>query len=113
MPMPSALEIARGASLKPIGDIAEAIGLPPWMVRPFGEHVAKIDLKAIEALADRPQAKYVVVTAVTPTPLGEGKTSTTGGLPQAMRPIAQKATIALQQASMGPTLRVKGGAACR
>ncbi len=111
MPMPSALEIARGASLKPIGDIAEAIGLPPWMVRPFGEHVAKIDLKAIEALADRPQAKYVVVTAVTPTPLGEGKTTTTVGLGQAMRHIGEKATIALRQASMGPTFGIKGGAA--
>src|SRR5258708_10709719 len=111
MPMPSALEIARGASLKPIGDIAEAIGLPPWMVRPFGEHVAKIDLKAIEALADRPQAKYVVVTAVTPTPLGEGKTTTTVGLGQAMRHIGKRATIALRQASMGPTFGIKGGAA--
>jgi formate--tetrahydrofolate ligase len=111
MPMPSALEIARAATLKPIADIAEDIGLPPWMVQPYGEHVAKIDLKAIEALADQPRAKYVVVTAVTPTPLGEGKTTTTVGLGQAMQHIGRRATIAIRQASMGPTFGIKGGAA--
>jgi formate--tetrahydrofolate ligase len=111
MPMPTALEIARAATLKPIADIAEDIGIPPWLVQPYGEHVAKIDLKAIEALADRPKAKYVVVTAVTPTPLGEGKTTTTVGLGQAMRLIGKRATIALRQASMGPTFGIKGGAA--
>ncbi len=111
MPMPTALEIARAATLKPIADVAEDIGLPPWLVQPYGEHVAKIDLKAIEELADRPKAKYVVVTAVTPTPLGEGKTTTTVGLGQAMRHIGRRATIALRQASMGPTFGIKGGAA--
>ena len=111
MPMPTALEIARAATLKPIADIAEDIGIPPWLVQPYGEHVAKIDLKAIEALAERPRARYVVVTAVTPTPLGEGKTTTTVGLGQAMRHIGKHATIALRQASMGPTFGIKGGAA--
>src|SRR5215471_10148328 len=111
MPMPTALEIARGATLKPIADVAEDIGLPPWLVQPYGENVAKIDLKAIDELADRPKAKYVVVTAVTPTPLGEGKTTTTVGLGQAMRHIGKRATIALRQASMGPTFGIKGGAA--
>ena len=111
MPMPTALEIARAATLKPIADIAEDIGIPPWLVQPYGEHVAKIDLNAIEELADRPQARYVVVTAVTPTPLGEGKTTTTVGLGQAMRHIGKRATIALRQASMGPTFGIKGGAA--
>ena len=111
MPMPTALEIARAATMKPIADIAEDIGLPPWLVQPYGEHVAKIDLTAIEELADRPRAKYVVVTAVTPTPLGEGKTTTTVGLGQAMRHIGKRATIALRQASMGPTFGIKGGAA--
>ncbi len=85
MTMPTALEIARQATLKPIADIAAEIGIPPWLIQPYGEHVAKIDLAAIEALADRPKAKYVVVTAVTPTPLGEGKTTTTVGLGQAMQ----------------------------
>jgi formate--tetrahydrofolate ligase len=111
MSMPTALEIARAAKLKPIADIAEDIGIPPWLVQPYGEHVAKIDLKAVAELASRPRAKYVVVTAVTPTPLGEGKTTTTVGLGQAMRHIGKRATIALRQASMGPTFGIKGGAA--
>ena len=109
--MQSALEISRQASLKPIADIAEKIGIPPWLVRPYGEHVAKIDLAAIDALADRPRARYVVVTAVTPTPLGEGKTTTTVGLGQAMSHIGKRATISIRQASMGPTFGIKGGAA--
>jgi formate--tetrahydrofolate ligase len=111
MAMPSALEISRQATLKPIADIAAEIGIPPWLVEPYGEHVAKIDLAAIEALADRPRAKYVVVTAVTPTPLGEGKTTATVGLGQAMHVIGKRATISIRQASMGPTFGIKGGAA--
>ena len=111
MTMPTALEIARQAALKPIADIAAEIGIPPWLIQPYGEHVAKIDLAAIEALAGRPKAKYVVVTAVTPTPLGEGKTTTTVGLGQAMQVIGKRATIAIRQASMGPTFGIKGGAA--
>jgi len=111
MTLPSALEISRQATLKPVTEIAAEAGLPPWLIEPYGEHVAKIDLAAIEELADRPRARYVLVTAVTPTPLGEGKTTTTIGLGQGMRVIGKKATIALRQASMGPTFGVKGGAA--
>jgi formate--tetrahydrofolate ligase len=111
MPMPSALEIARQAILKPIAEIAEDIGIPPWLTEPHGEHVAKIDLRAIEELAGQPRARYVVVTAITPTPLGEGKTTTTIGLGQAMRHIGKRATISIRQASMGPTFGIKGGAA--
>ena len=111
MAMPTALEIARQATLKPITEIAEGIGIPPWLIEQHGEHVAKIDLKAIEELQDRPKAKYVVVTAITPTPLGEGKTTTTIGLGMAFRHIGKKATIAIRQASMGPTFGIKGGAA--
>ena len=111
MAMPTALEIARKASLKPIAQIAEDVGIPPWLIELHGEYVAKIDLRAIEALADRPKAKYVVVTAITPTPLGEGKTTTTIGLGQAFRHIGKRATIAIRQASMGPTFGIKGGAA--
>ena len=111
MPVPSALEISRQASLKPITEIADDIGIPPWLIEPHGQHVAKIDLKAIEELKDRPKAKYVVVTAITPTPLGEGKTTTTIGLGQAFSHIGRKATIAIRQASMGPTFGIKGGAA--
>src|SRR5215468_10265750 len=111
MAMPTALEIARTASLKPIAQIAEDVGIPPWLIELHGEHVAKIDLRAIAELADRPKAKYVVVTAITPTPLGEGKTTTTIGLGQAFRHIGKRATIAIRQASMGPTFGIKGGAA--
>jgi formate--tetrahydrofolate ligase len=111
MAMPTALEIARQATLKPITEIADDIGIPPWLTEQHGEHVAKIDLKAIEELNDRPKAKYVVVTAITPTPLGEGKTTTTIGLGMAFRHIGRKATISIRQASMGPTFGIKGGAA--
>jgi len=111
MGMPTALEIARQAKLKPISEIAADIGLPAALIEPYGEHIAKIDLAAITELADRPRAKYVVVTAVTPTPFGEGKTTTTVGLGQAMSHIGRRATIAIRQGSMGPTFGIKGGAA--
>jgi formate--tetrahydrofolate ligase len=109
--MPTALEIARQAKLKPISEIGAEIGLPPALLEQYGEHIAKIDLAAIPALADRPRARYVVVTAVTPTPFGEGKTTTTVGLGQAMHHIGKRATIAIRQGSMGPTFGIKGGAA--
>jgi formate--tetrahydrofolate ligase len=111
MPMPTALEIARQATMKPITEIADEIGIPPRLTERHGDHVAKIDLKAIEELQDRPKAKYIVVTAITPTPLGEGKTTTTIGLGQAFHHIGKRATIAIRQASMGPTFGIKGGAA--
>ncbi len=111
MPVPPAIEIARSASLRPISEIAAQMGLHPDLLEPYGHHVAKVSLDAVDALADRPPARYVVVTAVTPTPLGEGKTTTTVGLGQAMACIGRKATIALRQASMGPTFGIKGGAA--
>jgi formyltetrahydrofolate synthetase len=91
MTMPTALEIARQATLKPVTEIAEGIGIPPWLVEQHGDHVAKIDLRAIEELQDRPKAKYVVVTAITPTPLGEGKTTTTIGLGSAGPPRSRSA----------------------
>ena len=107
----SALEISRRATLKPVTKIAAEAGIPEGLLEPYGEYVAKVSLDAIEALADRPRARYVVVTAITPTPLGEGKTTTTLGLGQAMRHISKRATIAIRQASMGPTFGIKGGAA--
>jgi formate--tetrahydrofolate ligase len=108
---PSDLEIARAARLMPIADIAKDMGIDARFLEPYGEGVAKIKLAAIEELASRPKAKYVVVSAVTPTPLGEGKTTTTVGLGQAMHYIGQRATIAIRQPSMGPTFGIKGGAA--
>ena len=111
MSFPSDLHIARNANLRPIDGIAESMGLGPDLVEPYGRDVMKIRLEAIEELADRPTAKYVVVSAVTPTPLGEGKTTTTVGLGQAMSHIGKRATVAIRQPSMGPTFGIKGGAA--
>ena len=111
MAFPSDLEIARGAQLKPVDDIAGEIGLGMHLLEPYGEQVMKIKLAAIEELAGAPKAKYVVVTAITPTPLGEGKTTTTVGLGQAFRHIGKRATVAIRQPSMGPTFGIKGGAA--
>ncbi|MCY3578711.1 MAG: formate--tetrahydrofolate ligase, partial [bacterium] len=111
MSFPSDLEIARGANLRPLTEIAEEAGIPVEMLEPYGAGAAKISLDAIEALIDRPRARYVVVTAITPTPLGEGKTTTTVGLGQGFGHINKKATIAIRQPSLGPTFGIKGGAA--
>jgi len=111
MAFPNDLEIARSASLKPLDDIAAEMGLSPDLLEPYGDYVKKIKLAAIEQLADRPKAKYVVVTAITPTPLGEGKTTTTVGLGQGLQHIGKRATVAIRQPSMGPTFGIKGGAA--
>jgi formate--tetrahydrofolate ligase len=111
MAFPSDLEIARGAALKPLEDISAEMGIPAHLLEPYGEQVVKIKLAAIEELADRPAAKYVVVSAITPTPLGEGKTTTTVGLGQGFKHIGRQATVAIRQPSMGPTFGIKGGAA--
>ena len=109
--VPSDIEIAQAATLEPIEAIAEKMGLSRADIEFYGENMAKIKLEAIEKLKDRPNAKYVVVTAITPTPLGEGKSTTTVGLGQAMQHIGKTATIAIRQPSQGPTFGIKGGAA--
>ena len=111
MSFPSDLEIARGADLAPLTDIGAALGIGSHLLEPYGEHVAKIKLEAIEELEDRPRARYVLVSAITPTPLGEGKTTTTVGLGQAFKQLGRTATVAIRQPSMGPTFGIKGGAA--
>ncbi|OLF13435.1 formate--tetrahydrofolate ligase [Actinophytocola xanthii] len=111
MAFPSDLEIARGAKLRPIEEIAADMGLPSGLLEPYGRDVMKIDLAAVDELADAPKAKYVLVSAITPTPLGEGKTTTTVGLGQGFKHLGKRATIAIRQPSMGPTLGIKGGAA--
>ena len=111
MSFPSDLEIASQANLRPLTEIAANAGIPAEYLEPFGSGAAKITLDAIEKMADRPKAKYVVVSAITPTPLGEGKTTTTVGLGQAFQHIGSSATIAIRQPSMGPTFGIKGGAA--
>ncbi len=113
MPFPTDLEIASQAKLKPLDEIAADAGIPTEMLEPYGTGSAKVSLDAVEAMADadRPRARYVVVSAITPTPLGEGKTTTTVGLGQAFQHIGRSATIAIRQPSMGPTFGIKGGAA--
>ena len=113
MPFPTDLEIASQANLRPLGEIAADAGIPAEMLEPYGAGAAKVSLDAVEAMASagRPKARYVVVSAITPTPLGEGKTTTTVGLGQAFQHIGRSATIAIRQPSMGPTFGIKGGAA--
>ena len=111
MTLPKNLDVARQAKLLPLNEVAAEIGIGEHLLEPYGEGVAKIKLDAIEKLADRPKAKYVVISAITPTPLGEGKTTTTVGLGQAFKHIGKTATVAVRQASMGPVFGIKGGAA--
>jgi formate--tetrahydrofolate ligase len=111
MPPLTDLAIANAATLKPLTDVAAEMGIGEHLLEPYGANVAKIKLAALDELADVPKARYVVVSAVTPTPLGEGKTATTVGLGQAFRHIGRSATVAIRQPSMGPTFGIKGGAA--
>jgi formate--tetrahydrofolate ligase len=109
--MPTDLEIARTAHLRALAEIADGMGIEEALLEPYGDAVAKIKLEAIEKLSDRPRAKYVVISAITPTPLGEGKTTTTVGLGQAFWHLGRQATVAIRQPAMGPTFGIKGGAA--
>jgi len=111
MTIPSDLEISRSTPLKPLPDIAAQLGIGSHLLEPHGRNVAKISLEAIDELAGNPQAKYVVVSAITPTPLGEGKTTTTIGLGQALHHLDKRSAVAVRQPSMGPTFGIKGGAA--
>ena len=110
--MLSDLQIAQRANLLHINQIAESMGLDPERdLEHYGKHVAKIELDALERLKERPDAKYVDVTAITPTPLGEGKSTTTVGIGQAMKHIGKRAVVTVRQPSQGPTFGIKGGAA--
>jgi formate--tetrahydrofolate ligase len=107
----SNIEIAQEAEMRPIGAIAEKLGIPDSAIEPYGKYKAKIALDYVRALPDRPNAKLILVTAITPTPAGEGKTTTTVGLGDALNLIGKKAMLCLREASMGPCFGVKGGAA--
>jgi formate--tetrahydrofolate ligase len=112
MSFPSDLEIARSVKPRPILDIAHELGLRDDEVEPYGFTKAKIRLEAIERLeAERPRGKYVVVTAISPTPLGEGKSTTTVGLAQGLNRIGRRAAVCMRQPSLGPVFGIKGGAA--
>jgi formate--tetrahydrofolate ligase len=105
------LQIARSVPLEPIESVAAKMGLATEHLEPYGRDVAKIRLAAIEELSDRPRAKYVLVSAITPTPLGEGKTATAIGLAQGFAQLGKRATVAIRQPAMGPVFGIKGGAA--
>ncbi len=112
MDMPSDLSIAQQAKLVHINQIAEQMSLDPDRdLEHYGKYVAKVKLEVLDRLKSRPDAKYVDVTAITPTPLGEGKSTTTVGIGQAMKHIGKKAIITVRQPSQGPTFGIKGGAA--
>ncbi len=110
-PVPSDLEIAREAQIEPIAAIAEKAGLLAEELIPYGSTKAKVHLDALKRLSSGPQGKYIDVTAVTPTPLGEGKTTTTVGLVQGLGTLGHNAIACIRQPSMGPTFGIKGGAA--
>ncbi len=109
--MKTSLQIAAEATPAPIAEIAERLGIPAGYVEPHGRYKAKLDLDFLEAHADRPLGKYILVTAITPTPLGEGKTTTTIGLGMALNRIGRRAAIAIRQSSLGPVFGIKGGGA--
>lgn len=107
--MPTDIEIASQATLKPITDIAAKLGLRREHLEPYGDHIAKVKLTAREL--GEPRAKQVLVTAMTPTPLGEGKTTVSIGLSEALNRIGKKSIVTLREPSLGPVFGVKGGAA--
>jgi formate--tetrahydrofolate ligase len=109
--MPSSLEIAQRATLRPILDVAADAGLEPDEVETYGRYKAKVDLSVLERLAGRPDAKLINVTAITPTPAGEGKTTTSVSLTQGLGLLGRNPVLCLREASLGPVFGVKGGAA--
>ncbi len=105
------LEIAHEATLRPILEIAEGVGLAPEELHLYGRHIAKVPLRVMDRLRDQPDAKLILVTAMTPTKFGEGKTTTTIGLTQALARLGRRALCAIREPSLGPCMGVKGGAA--
>ncbi len=108
--MPSDIEISRAATLKPILQIAERAGIPAAAVEPYGHYKAKLDLALLEAEAGKAPGKLILVTAINPTPAGEGKTTTSVGLADALNRIGKRTMLALREPSLGPCFGTKGGA---
>ena len=109
--MLSDIEIAQSTTLRPIAEIAAELGIQEEELELYGRYKAKINERAFARLAGKPDGKLVLVTAINPTPAGEGKTTTTAGLGQAMAKIGKNAVIALREPSLGPVFGIKGGAA--
>src|SRR5687767_12511933 len=108
----SDIEIAQAAKMTPIAEIARArLGIPLENLEPYGHYKAKVSMEYVKSLRDRPNGKLVLVSAITPTPAGEGKTTTTVGLTDALNKIGKKAMICLREPSLGPSFGMKGGAA--
>jgi len=109
--MQSDIEIARAAKLQPIAAIGDRLGIPQAALHPYGRAIAKLEYDYIESLHDRPDGKLILMTAINPTPAGEGKTTTTVGLGDALQRVGKKAMICLREPSLGPCFGMKGGAA--
>ena len=109
--MLSDIDIAQAARMKPISEIAAGLGIPDTAFDPYGRYKAKIALDYVDSLADRPNGKLILVSAISPTPAGEGKTTTTVGLGDALNRIGKKTIICLREPSLGPVFGMKGGAA--
>ena len=110
--IPSDIEIAEAAEIQPVVDLAcERLGIPAEALIPYGHTKAKVSLRYLDTLADRPDGRLVLVTAMSPTPAGEGKTTTSVGLADALRRLGEKSVVALREPSMGPVFGIKGGAA--
>ena len=109
--MQSSLEIAQAATLRPIAQVAEEAGIEPDELELYGRYKAKVDLAILDRLADRPDGKIVNVTAITPTPPGEGKTTTSVSLVQGLGALGRRPVLAIREASLGPVFGIKGGAA--
>ena len=109
----SDIEIARKAKMQPIGEIVEKLNVPdtPEAFSPMGRHIAKINLEYINTLKDKKNGKLILVTAITPTPAGEGKTTTSVGLSDGLNKIGKKSIVCLREPSLGPSFGMKGGAA--
>src|SRR3989337_935489 len=108
---PSDIEIAQKATLLRVARVAEKLGIPEDQLEPYGHYKAKLSLEYVDSLANKPDGKVILVTAITPTPAGEGKTTTTVGLGDALNRIGKKAAICLREPSLGPVFGMKGGAA--
>ncbi len=109
--MKSSIAIAQEAKKRPIMEIAAELGLPEHAVEPYGRFKAKVSHRLLSTLKDRPSGKLIMLTGITPTPAGEGKTTVTIGLSQALRQLGKQAVVALREPSMGPVFAMKGGAA--
>ena len=105
------IEIARDSEIRPIKEVADKLGVPDEYLFQYGPYKAKIDLDYIQGLNRRPRGKLILVTALTPTPAGEGKTTTTVGLGDGLNRIGKNAAICIREPSLGPCFGIKGGAA--